>query len=589
MKKSLLSLATIASFLIGTLLPFGAAQAETSSQLVTCINLTTKSERISRTGKCRIMHEAQANWHRLNSDAPLPEKGKTKTLLICSNKAASTVNYQIIRARCAKHQIATEFYRSTLLVSAPTIIKVVATGHDTAQVSLARDPYANSDAPVAYYTITSSKGQSKNVYTWGELNLAIDNLYELTTHSFTVTATTVDGTSNDSMPSDSVTTAKYVAPAPKTIAVPVAQVNLISSDTAAVTIPAGATSVAVRAPALGNPSLTFGSQGTSISATITTASNPVGSGSTPFMVSGSTKIVDISVTGLSGSATVCLDASPTAQLWHYVGGVWLDITSSRTSTQVCGSTSSFSPFTSAERTLTCAEGGDCALGDTGPGGGLIFYVSASGFNCGASYSSTGSPTGGLCHYLEVAKKTWYGGTADPVLQYSTYSAIPDASLTAMISAGLENGWELTASGGSIVITDLGRGFKNTTILLASEPAKYPAAYAARNYAGNGLTDWYLPNGKEIYQLCKWNAGKAWVSDVTPCSPGTVASNPNKAEMQMGFDDTNPTIKATTLYGQYHVSYLAWVSAPHQVAMATGTNGTGPNMTRMSYTRPIRAF
>jgi hypothetical protein len=577
---------------MGTLFPFGAAQAETSSQLVTCINLTTKSERISHTGKCRISQEAQAYWHELKSDSRLPEKEKSKSLLVCSNKPTSPVSYQIIRKRCASHQIRTEYYRSSLLVQAPTIIKVVATGHDTAQVSLAKDPSANLDAPVAYYTITSSKGQSKNVYSWGELNLTIDNLSELTTYSFTVTATTADGTSNVSMPSDSVTTDKYVAPpapASKTVAVPVAQVNLISSDTASVTIPAGATSVAIPAPALGNPSLTFGSQGTSISATITSASNPAGSGSTPFMVSGSTKIVDISVTGLSGSATVCLDASPTAQLWHYVGGVWLDITSSRTSTQVCGSTSSFSPFTSAERTLTCAEGGDCALGDTGPGGGLIFYVSASGFNCGASYSSTGSPTGGLCHYLEVAKKTWYGGTADPVLQYSTYSAIPDASLTAMISAGLENGWELTASGGSTVITDLGRGFKNTTILLAAEPAKYPAAYAARNDAGNGLTDWYLPNGKEIYQLCKWNAGKAWVSDATPCSPGSVGSNPNKAEMQMGFDDTNPTIKNTTLNGQYHVSYLAWVSAPYQVAMATGTNGTGPNMTRMSYTRPIRAF
>lgn len=589
MKKSQLCLATVASFLMGMLLPFGAAQAETSSQLVTCINLITKSERISHTGKCRIAQEAQANWHVLNSDSRLPEKEKTKSLLVCSNKPTSPVSYQIIRTRCASHQIRTEYYRSTLLVAAPTIIKVVATGHDTAQIYLAKDPNANADAPVTYYTIASSKGQSKNVYSWGELNLTIDKLSELTTYSFTVTATTADGTSNVSHSSDSVTTSKYVAPVAKTVAAPVAQVNLLSSDTAAVTIPAGATAVTVTAPSLLNPSISFGAQSSGISAVIQTTTNPVGSGSTPFMVSGSTKIVDISVTGLSGSATVCLDASPTAQLWHYVGGVWLDITSSRTSTQVCGLTSSFSPFTSAERTLTCAEGGECALGNTGPGGGLIFYVSAGGFNCGASYSSTGSPTGGLCHYLEVAKKTWYGGTADPVLQYSTYSAIPDASLTAMISAGLENGWELTASGGSRVITDLGRGFKNTTILLAAEPAKYPAAYAARNYSGNGLTDWYLPNGKEMYQLCKWNAEKPWVSDATPCSPGSAASNPNKAEMQLGFDDTNPTIKATTINGQYHVSYLAWVSAPYQVAMATGTNGTGPNMTRMSYTRPIRAF
>jgi len=356
MKKSFLAIATsIITLASGTILPFSMAQADTTSRLVTCINLLTKTERISHTGKCRITQEAQANWHRLNSDSRLPEKEKTKSLLICSNKPTSTVNYQIIRARCAKHQISTEFYRSRVLVAAPTITKAVATGHDTAQVSLARDPEANSDAPVAYYTITSSKGHSKNIYTWGELNLTIDNLSELTTYSFTVTATTADGTSSVSTSSELITTAKYVAPpappappAPTSAAAPVAQINLISSDTAAVTIPAGATSVAVVAPSLGNPSISFGSQGSEITATITTASNPAGGSTTPFTVSGSTKIVDINVSGLTGSATVCLDASPTAKLWHYVGGAWVDITTSRTSTQVCGLTSSFSPFTSED-------------------------------------------------------------------------------------------------------------------------------------------------------------------------------------------------------------------------------------------------
>ena len=34
--------------------------------------------------------------------------------------------------------------------------------------------------------------------------------------------------------------------------------------------------------------------------------------------------------------------------------------------------------------LTCAEGGDCAVGDVGPGGGTIIYVKAGGFTCGES-------------------------------------------------------------------------------------------------------------------------------------------------------------------------------------------------------------
>lgn len=46
--------------------------------------------------------------------------------------------------------------------------------------------------------------------------------------------------------------------------------------------------------------------------------------------------------------------------------------------------------------LSCAQGGVCAVGDTGPGGGIVFYVQASGgtFTCGSTLAST-------CKYLEV--------------------------------------------------------------------------------------------------------------------------------------------------------------------------------------------
>lgn len=571
---------------MGMLFPLGVAQAETSSQLVTCINLSTNSERISHTGKCRITQEAQANWHVMNSDSRLPEQGKSKTISICSNKPTSTLSYQIIRTRCANHQIRTEYYRSTRLVQAPTITKVVATGHDTAQVSLAKDPNANPDAPVAYYTITSSKGQTKNIYTWGELNLTIDNLSELTAYSFTVTATTADGTSSVSPSSDSVTTSKYVAPpatASTVVPTPVAQVSLLSSDTASVTIPAGATSVAVSAPTLGNPSLSFGSQAASVSATISSAVNPAAGSSTPFAVSGSTKIVDINVSGLTGSATVCLDASPTAKLWHYVGGTWVDITSSHTSTQVCGLTSSFSPFTGEDQlpapaftlstssrsgnkdsvitsitstktahtqtvtysvspalpdglsinastgtisgtptvtasaadyvitatnaalgtstqtlrltvnpALSCADGGPCIIGATGPGGGKVFYISAEGFNCGTEWSSTGSPTGGQCHYLETTPSTW-NGVAEVTRKWG------DRSRTTVIP-GVEVIHDSNFNSG-LSEANIGLGYKNSINLAAlySNAANYAAARALACDFG-GKHDWYLPNFAELKQM-----------------------------------------------------------------------------------------
>ena len=54
--------------------------------------------------------------------------------------------------------------------------------------------------------------------------------------------------------------------------------------------------------------------------------------------------------------------------------------------------------------VSCAQGGICVVGDTGPGGGIIVYVDEAGFN-----NSSGDDTSigamcliGTCHYLEMA-------------------------------------------------------------------------------------------------------------------------------------------------------------------------------------------
>jgi len=598
--------------------------AEPTSTLVTCINLQTKTERISKTGKCRITHEAQANWHLLQSDSRLPEKDKSKTLVICSNKPTSSVSYQIIRARCARHQLRSEFYRSNLLVPAPKITNVIATGHDSAQISIATDPNANPDTPVAYYTIKSSKGQVKNVYTWGELKLTIDSLSELTDYSFTVSATTADGTSQLSLPSDSVKTAKYVAPpALASVAAPVAQVSLVSSETATVSIPVGATKVAVPAPALGNPTLSFANQSSVVSATFQAISNPVGGSATPFTVSGSTKIVDISVSGLTGSVTVCLDASPTAKLWHFVSGAWVDITTSRTSTQVCGVTSSFSPFTGEEQLpapaftlssstesrrvnakatgftanstggaissysisatpsgmrfntstgaltgapttiaaattytitgtnpsgtatrtfsltvtapdISCADGGECYVGDRGPGGGIVFYVAASNF------TSSGSSCNTSCRYLEVAPSTWRSGSVANDLTYVwsnlqfpwTGQDTVTVSTQGLISNRVRPGYATERLNWMI-----GEGFNNTRLMkVAGATSAAQAAVLAYGGAGSLTTgQWFIPSANELNELCKYARGQETGDTTVACdSSGTIKSTENAGTDLGGF-------------------------------------------------------
>ena len=58
---------------------------------------------------------------------------------------------------------------------------------------------------------------------------------------------------------------------------------------------------------------------------------------------------------------------------------------------------------------SCAEGGVCALGDIGPGGGIVFYAPVTPFTSDA-------PCGSNCKYLEMAPKNWNGGSSDPGLR-----------------------------------------------------------------------------------------------------------------------------------------------------------------------------
>jgi len=122
---------------------------------------------------------------------------------------------------------------------------------------------------------------------------------------------------------------------------PNSQVATISSGVTGVIIPSNA--------ALPATTLKFGGAVPMAVTVIPVVSNPASEASTPFTISGSTKIVDIQITGtFTGSATVCLDGAETDQLFHYVGGKWEELPSrTYANGQVCGVTTSFSPFAAA--------------------------------------------------------------------------------------------------------------------------------------------------------------------------------------------------------------------------------------------------
>ena len=155
------------------------------------------------------------------------------------------------------------------------------------------------------------------------------------------------------------------------------------------------------------------------------------------------------------------------------------------------------------------------VGWTGPGGGFVYYVNDAGFDCGATYSATGSPTGGKCKYLEVAPNGWNTGS-DPAKLWAV-SANQSADVSTIANESSANN---SASG-------VGLGYQNSVAIVTQNGAYNAssnnyAAGAARAYAGGSKSDWYLPTTAELNLLCQWARGVA-PSVITRCIGGTLNS------------------------------------------------------------------
>ena len=145
---------------------------------------------------------------------------------------------------------------------------------------------------------------------------------------------------------------------------------------------------------------------------------------------------------------------------------------------------------------TCANGGVCAVGvDTGAGGGIVFYYSATAF------TSTGSACGINCHYLEAAPAGWIV-SASPASQANCY----DAGTSTVDPRCVWSGDTSNAIGGTAQGTAIGTGHANTTAIILQNSTAGKAATVSRAYQGGGKTDWFLPSQLELNQLCRyaWN-------------------------------------------------------------------------------------
>ena len=130
---------------------------------------------------------------------------------------------------------------------------------------------------------------------------------------------------------------------------------------------------------------------------------------------------------------------------------------------------------SSPHTLVCIEGANCSIGDTGPGGGVIFYVNSGGFTCGPTLNLT-------CNYLEAAPAGWGNGANDWSLTASNVS------------------YQSTSIGANAQGTAIGTGLRNTNAFVSQGNDASTLSGKARAYTGGGKSDWYIPSSLELAEL-----------------------------------------------------------------------------------------
>ena len=216
---------------------------------------------------------------------------------------------------------------------------------------------------------------------------------------------------------------------------------------------------------------------------------------------------------------------------------------------------------SASKTATAACN-PCAVGDSGPGGGIIFYVSQ-GFSC---------PSEGVCHYLEVAPSGWNSGP-EPIKIWSRETALVYGNTCSHVV--------LATPGDRCNYGGLGQGYGESETAIGWVGSD-TAAGLARSYSGGNKNDWYLPSLTELNRLCMWNVGQG---------PGDYYGDSNNGLCTGGMLN-NPRYGAGNA-GLVGGAYWSSTQNSRSTAWWKSINNGGAhgwnNKVNARYVRPVRAF
>ena len=500
--------------------------------------------------------------------------------------------------------------------SAPTIAEIAAAGSNGVLITYSA-PESDGGSTITSYTVTASPGdKSATVTRSASGTINISGLNAATTYSFTITASNLMGRSAPSAPSKTILMASptitATSAATKTTALityspPQSDgVALITSYTATAT-PSGESATVTRSgsgtitisnltygesysftiSAITNTGITLTSTATRAllmalvpgAPTITSASACSGGCVqiffTPPTTDGGATISSYTATASpSGANTTITDI--TSRNFIFTGlQSGTDYTFTITANNSVGKSLPSEPSEKV-RTHSAAAAAAAApaaityaVGDTGPGGGIVYYYLAAGFNCGTGYTTTGSPTGGLCNYLEVAPSGWNTGS-DPTKTWATGTSSSGYAILDIDGIANETSRNYGTSG-------IGLGYKNSLAIVAQGNDTTTAGGAARAYAGGSKSDWYLPTTAELNLLCKWNHGIA-PSVSTACST------------------TSGSLNSAT-YGATSAGFVAggyWSSSEERASMMWYQQFNGGTITNdfkeyTHYVRPVRSF
>jgi len=153
------------------------------------------------------------------------------------------------------------------------------------------------------------------------------------------------------------------------------------------------------------------------------------------------------------------------------------------------------------------------LGEKGPGGGIVYYVSANYF------TSTGSTCGTQCKYLEVAPATWQSAgvsvSDDSDYQWSDNTSTP---------TGQDS---VTGTSESFYLYEhanwrIGQGFFNTSEMKVSGAISAAQAAVLAYTGGAAAGQWFIPSMNELNELCKYARGQTTGDPKVACdSSGTL--------------------------------------------------------------------